>query len=328
MNSSSIRRVIPKLMAKRRPCMIWGAPGIGKSDVAASIAADLKVELRDVRLPLLDPTDIKGFPMPDVARSMMRWLPADFLPTKGKGILFLDEINGAMQAVQAATYQLILNGAIGEYKLPVGWYCMAAGNRSTDRSVVHTMPAALANRFIHLDMSVSAKDWDVWAAEHGIHTDIRAYMRMQPDMLHVFDTKTTPRAFPSPRSWAFVNDIYQDHATADEEMEVITGTVGQEAAAGFIGFVKLKGDVPSAAEVIADPKGTKLPVNASGRWAISTELDSKANKTNIDKIMTYMYRLDTEFQVVFWRGVVTRDDTLTGTKTYTDWLIKNQNVLQ
>ena len=78
----------------------------------------------------------------------MEWLPADFLPKKGKGILFLDEMNSAPQSVQAAAYQLILNRKIGDYELPVGWAVIAAGNRASDRSVVHAQPAALANRFV------------------------------------------------------------------------------------------------------------------------------------------------------------------------------------
>ena len=106
MKPSAIRETLPKLLDKKRPVFLWGAPGVGKSDVVAQVAADRKLELRDVRLNLLDPTDLRGLPTFDAARKHVKWLPADFLPTKGKGLLFLDEMNSAPQSVQAAAYQL------------------------------------------------------------------------------------------------------------------------------------------------------------------------------------------------------------------------------
>ena len=245
MKPSQIRTALPRLITKRRPVFLWGAPGVGKSDLIAGVANDMKLELRDVRLSLLDPVDLKGFPTINKAKTQMTWLAADFLPTSGSGLLFLDEMNAAPQSVQAAAYQLILNRRIGEYKLPDGWCVIAAGNRTSDRSVVHTMPAALANRFVHLDYDVDVDDWNEWAMDNDIHTDLRAFIRFRPNLLHNFDPKSNPRAFPSPRSWAFVNDIYKDHVSQDTEFELIKGTVGEGASAEFSGFVRLIKDLPT-----------------------------------------------------------------------------------
>ena len=40
---------------------------------------------------------------------------------------------------------------------PDGWSILAAGNRAEDRSVTFRMPAALINRFVHLDYEVDLK---------------------------------------------------------------------------------------------------------------------------------------------------------------------------
>ena len=64
-------------------------------------------------------------------------------------ILFLDELTSAAPAVQAATYQLILNRRIGKYVLPDNVVLVAAGNRESDKGVSYRMPTPLANRFIH-----------------------------------------------------------------------------------------------------------------------------------------------------------------------------------
>lgn len=327
MKPSSLRTTLPKLLAKQRPVFLWGAPGVGKSDVVKQVAEDGKLELRDVRLSLLDPIDLKGFPTIDTVKKQMSWLPADFLPKKGKGLLFLDEMNSAPQSVQAAAYQLVLNRKIGEYKLPDGWSVMAAGNRASDRSVVHAMPAALANRFVHLDFDINVDDWSHWAMDNEVHTDLRAFIRFRPNLLHCFDAATNPRAFPSPRSWAFVNDIYKDGHNADDEFELIKGTVGEGAAAEFSGFVRQIKDLPTIDQVLLDPDGTKIPASPAGMYAMATALDAKTTTGNIDRVMKYTDRLPVEFQVVYVRSVIRRDAKLTGTKAYMNWGIKHANVL-
>ena len=327
MKPSSLRTALPKLIAKQRPVFLWGAPGVGKSDVIRQIAEDSKLELRDVRLSLLDPIDLRGFPTIDAVKKQMSWLPADFLPKKGKGLLFLDEMNSAPQSVQAAAYQLVLNRKIGEYKLPDGWAVMAAGNRASDRSVVHAMPAALANRFVHLDFDINVDDWSHWAMDNEIHTDLRAFIRFRPNLLHCFDGATNPRAFPSPRSWAFVNDIYKDNHSADDEYELIKGTVGEGAAAEFSGFVRQIKDLPTIDQVLLDPDGTKVPTSPAGMYAMATALDAKTTTNNIGRVMKYMDRMPVEFQVVYVRSAIRRDSKLTGTKEYMAWGIKQQSVL-
>ena len=327
MKPSAIRQALPRLLLKKRAVMLWGAPGVGKSDLVAAVAKDMKVELRDVRLSMLDPVDLKGFPTISTNKKQMTWLPADFLPTKGKGILFLDEINHAPPSIQAPAFQLVLTGQLGGYTLPAGWSVLAAGNRASDRSIVHAMPAALANRFVHLDYDVNVDDWNEWAMLNEIHTDLRAFIRFRPNLLHSFDAATNPRAFPSPRSWAFVNDIYKDHLSQDTEFELIKGTVGEGACAEFSGFVRLIKDLPSVDAVLLDPEKTRLPESPAAMYALATALDAKTTVGNIARVMKYMERMPTEFQVLFMRSALRRDNKLSGTKSYADWGIRNASVL-
>ena len=149
----------------QRPVMVWGAPGIGKSDIIKQIGDEAKREVIDIRLPLWEPTDIKGIPFYNSKSNLMEWAPPIELPSdpKSKAILFLDEINAAPPAVQAAAYQLILNRQVGAYKLPEGVSIVAAGNRETDRGVTFRMPAPLSNRFVHLEMKADFEDWFEWA---------------------------------------------------------------------------------------------------------------------------------------------------------------------
>ena len=111
--------------------MIWGPPGVGKSSIVARVASTAKIDLVDLRLSQLAPTDLRGLPVAEDGRST--WYPPNFLPRDGKGVLFLDEINMAPPAMQGVAQQLILDRRIGEYTVPEGWFVWAAGNRKIDR---------------------------------------------------------------------------------------------------------------------------------------------------------------------------------------------------
>ena len=116
--------------------MIWGAPGIGKSQTVAEVAREAKIELIDLRLSQLAPTDLRGLPVADHKERTARWYPPEFLPRGGQGILFLDELNMAPPAMQGIAQQLVLDRQVGSYTLPKGWHVWAAGNRLEDGASV------------------------------------------------------------------------------------------------------------------------------------------------------------------------------------------------
>src|ERR1043165_8782300 len=89
--------------------MIWGPPGIGKSSIVAQTAQAHDLEMIDLRLSQLAPTDLRGLPVADHEERISRWYPPEFLPRTGRGILFLDEVNLAPPAIQGIAQQLILD---------------------------------------------------------------------------------------------------------------------------------------------------------------------------------------------------------------------------
>ena len=135
-------------------------------------------EVVDIRHPLWEPTDIKGIPYYNSKENNMVWASPAELPTEPKSTarVFLDELNSAAPAVQAAAYQLILNRQVGAYKLPEGVSIVAAGNRETDRGVTFRMPAPLSNRFVHLEMKADFEDWFEWATINSIHSEVVGYI--------------------------------------------------------------------------------------------------------------------------------------------------------
>ena len=165
--SSQVKNIALRAMLANRPLFIWGPPGIGKSELVESITYSGSLgnaAMLDLRLALMEPTDLRGYPFRNPETNQMEWAPPADLPTAEFAaqydtvVLFLDELNSAPPSVQAAAYQLVLNRRIGQYVLPKNVRIIAAGNRETDRGVTFRMPAPLANRLLlHVHGTTLAK---------------------------------------------------------------------------------------------------------------------------------------------------------------------------
>src|SRR5271157_6287824 len=93
MKPSKLYEALHALIGERVPLHIWGACGVGKSQIVGQVADDLDFEFLDVRAVQLDPVDLRG--LPRIKADQTEWVPPKFLPNEGKGILFLDELTSA-----------------------------------------------------------------------------------------------------------------------------------------------------------------------------------------------------------------------------------------
>ena len=324
---SQVSEALGVLVGIKQPIMIWGPPGVGKSAIVKQVADDGKFELRAVRAILLDPVDLRGLPHIN-GDGRAHWAVPEFLPRKGKGILFLDELTAAPQLTQAACYQLILDRKLGEYELPDGWTIIAAGNRESDRGVVHRMPSPLTNRFVHLDFGVDLDDWTKWATKHCIATEVIAFLRFRDELLHDFDPKRSEKAFPTPRSWEFVSNIVgSGSVTNGIEYPLIAGAVGEGAAAEFMGFLKIARSIQSPDTILMNPEKGDIPEEAATLYAISTALARKATENNMDRVVTYANRLPDEFSVLLVKDALDRDPAVADTRAYIEWVAEHHEIM-
>lgn len=248
-----VRTLLARCFKVGRPAMIWGPPGIGKSDLIAEIGEDTGRPVIDMRLLLLEPTDIKGIPYFDPETKTMKWAqPAD-LPTETNlenAILFLDEINAAPPSVQAAAYQLILNRRVGEYKLPKGVSMVCAGNRDSDKGVTYRMPSPLANRLVHIEMSSNFDDWQKWAIGAKVHPDVVGFLSHHKQKLFNFDPKSPDKAFATPRSWSFVSQLIAEDLPESLNTTLVAGTVGDGLATEFAAHRRVAAKMPRSEDVL------------------------------------------------------------------------------
>ncbi len=340
MRPSYAIQAVRHCVENKQPVFLHGSPGVGKSDVVRQVAKELGYDLIDLRLSQLDPVDLRGVPSVDTTKHITRWNVPNFLPTSGKGILFLDEFNSAAQATQAAAYQLVLDRKLGDYKVPDGWAIVAAGNRASDRAIVNTMSTALKNRFTHIDYDVNHDDWCAWALTSNINVAVLGFIRFRPTLLNQFDAvgnsqKEKDRvknikdqqAFATPRSWQFLSRLMDANPSKDIEFDLYAGTVGEAAAGELMAYMKHYRNLPDLDALIMNPEKTPIPTEPATKYALATGLAAKAKDRNFEAIMTYVARMPVEFQVLTVKDAIVRDEKLTATKAYVNWTIKNQNVV-
>jgi hypothetical protein len=340
MRPSQAYAVLQAALKANLAVMLWGGPGIGKSDVVRRLAMDNERDLRDVRISQLDSVDLRG--IPQVREGITYWNPPSFLPRDpdSQGILFLDEINSGSTGTMAAAYQLVLDRALGEYRLPPGWVVFAAGNRIQDRAIVNAMPAPLRNRFIHVEMETHLDDWCAWALKRAIHNDVIGFVRYRPTLLNEFDVgKDATRmreasqklkdanAFASPRSWHFLSRMLDVGIPADVEYETYGSVVGEGAAAEFIAYKKYASAMPNLDQVLIDPKRAPVPEEPATLYATVTGLASKATAENFERVVTYTDRLQPEFGIMCVKDAITRNEKICNTKAFHAWAVRNSNVI-
>jgi len=331
MRASELISSVSSLVEQKVPTFIWGAPGVGKSSIVKQIADSNSIGFIDLRLALMDPTDLKGVPFYDKDSHTALWAPPAFLPKDGKGILFLDELNSAPPSVQASAYQLILDRRVGEYVLPDGWAIVAAGNREGDRGVTYRMPSPLANRFVHFEMEVNVDEWRQWAYNMKVDEKIISYIAYKSEHLFTFDAKSDSKSFATPRSWEYVDSILKSSLESSLQLQVISGAVGKDVAVGFLAFAKVMNRLPDIESIIESGSG-EYSDEVDVLYALSTGLVSALLKYNsgdrLNNLLRYTLELKSEFAVMVVQDLQRNGIKMEHSEVFKEWVKKFAYLLE
>lgn len=331
-NTKQAKELLTDSIKAKLVPMLAGSPGIGKSDVIRSIAKEFRLKVIDMRLSQCDPTDLLGFPTVDKETGKAGYRPMDTFPLEGDAIpdgyngwlLFLDEMNGASKAVQMAAYKLVLDREVGQQKLHPHLAMIGAGNLDTDNAIVNAMSTAMQSRMVHLEMGVDHEAWLEWAS--GAHVDYRviSYINFKPDELYKFNPDHDDKTFACPRTWEMVSKLIKDWGTIPHsKLPLLAGTISEGAARQFTGFCEIFQDLPTIAQIVANPTGINVPTEPSTCYALSGSIGVHANKSNIDALMKFIWRLPLEFQIVTMKDFIKREPTMLAVPAVKDWTVKN-----
>lgn len=200
-----LKDVLKVAYRARRPVLVEGETGIGKSEIIHEVANELGLECLILDLSLLEPPDLVGLPVIESGRT--RFATPSSLPTDGVGILMLEELNRAERYIQQPALQLLTARKLHEYTLPPGWSVCAAINPEEGDYQVSQLDPAMRARFLYLSVYADLQSWLLWARANQIH----------PAILHIAQNHEQFLQEVPPRSWSYVSDLLT--AMNTEELE-------------------------------------------------------------------------------------------------------------
>jgi hypothetical protein len=223
--------------------MFVGCHGVGKSELLQQAAADMNIGFISRDLSLMEPPDLVGLPTMD--GGVTRYLPPQFLPTRGKGLLVFEELNRCEKYMRAPCLQLLTARVLNDYQLPPGWLPVAAINPSTDAYDVFELDTALLSRFVQVKLVPDQQEWLEWARRHGIHPAVIDYVERDPS---TFDTPHS-----SPRAWKYISDIISANKEVQSDpttlRAAVVGIVGNERGTAFLRSLE-RHECPLSADAI------------------------------------------------------------------------------
>lgn len=249
---------------RAKPLFIFGAPGIGKTQIVGQVADEFGIDMMELPLQYMSPEDFLGIPSTvtieeptfdagkfvSPGKGGTRYNPPFSLPVNnGKhdkgGILFLDEMNRAKQSVLDTMLKFVQSKKIGDYQLPSKWVIVAAGNRvedATGSARIAEFDPALADRFTVKNFVPKYEDWARWArtTEKFPEVILNFIETNKDELFHYIDNEKSAINFPTPRSWTdavlILSDRLDDLGLTSEDWRSIPTEKIYKVFADQIGF--------------------------------------------------------------------------------------------
>jgi len=315
-------------------------PGLGKSDGVGQTAQELAKEMNEpvgfnpFFLSTLEQPDVRGFGLPSKdsdGSAIMTYTAAPWMPRAGSpkhGIVFLDEFRQAGHDVQKPAAELLLNGRVGESKLPITWMVVAASNRETDRSGVQRELAFISNRRMEIKIQPDLESWVDWAEKRAIHWAAVAFAKTQPGL--IFGDKVPDKAgpFTTPRSF-----VKMSHLIGELDMKMFTeaaaGLIGEGTAAQFVSFLRVVEQLPEFDEIVTNPEKCRLPDKdrPDAQYATMQMIAHRVDVNTAAPAFNYLKRMDKEFQVAGLKATLRRCPAVLQSKDFATWVKNNKDLL-
>ena len=327
MKPTALATVLAKALPARRPILIVGPPGVGKTDIVKQAAKAAKMDLLISHPVVSDPTDYKG--LPGIVDGAAEFLPygdlRKLIDAKKPTVCFLDDLGQAPPIVQAAAMQLLLARRVNGHKVSDKVTFVAASNRRQDKAGVTSVLEPVKSRFASIiELTVDVDDWCGWALENGVPAQVVAFIRFKPALLCAFEPTADLTNSPCPRTVTNAATWLADGVT---DYDVIAGAAGAGFATELIAFLDVWKNLPSPDAVLMDPDGAPIPTEPATLYALIGALVDKVSENSAGRLVRYADRLPDEWAVLLVRDAERRCKEVATTKEYIKWVTNHQGLL-
>ena len=284
-NYKQISNVLNGHYALKKPLIIYGAFGIGKSGLVECSASELAIKekrefanffkrnaeeqaeitdnpekyysLLDVRMSERDVSDIKGLMSLGTDEEFIKyktekWL--DYITQEdSSGILFFDEFNLASPMVLSNIYKIVYDRIVNDTTLSKNWLILMAGNRDgVDGAYTFSVPKPLRDRASEVELVADFEGWRDWAIDKGLHHSVITYLSNSQTHFYMVDDNDGQK-FSTPRGWERVSDFQHSKLSGEDKLECVKSTIGEGIAIQYLKYCELQSKM-NLDDVLKNPK--------------------------------------------------------------------------
>ena len=205
------------MLAKSGVLYISSPPGYAKSAILRNIAKKINAQYFDIRLSMVDETDVGLFPSLETIdidgekqKMLLHVAPKwAYESNKKLTIIHFEELNRSTLQVRNAALQILLEREIGTFfKFNDNVLMCASGNLGEeDGTDVEEFDEALNNRLIHIQHQLDINEWCENYANEFVCPQIINFLSSYTEYYwRRSDKNNKNKAYATPRSWTFLSD--------------------------------------------------------------------------------------------------------------------------
>lgn len=331
-------KVVPHVVAVKKPVLVRGKHGIGKSELIYALASVLNRNVVERRASQMTEGDLIG--LPSIEGNSTKWNPPDWFKAACDNgvVLFLDEIDRATTEVRQGIFELTDSRKLNGWNLHKDTLIFAAVNGGTHGSQyqVGEMDPAELDRWTVFDVEPSVEDW-LNHAKGNVNQITWDFINQNRVHLEHKGEYEPNKVYPSRRSWFRFDEclrtadmLSEPKANLPVIYELASAFVGMEAATAYRDFAdKYKKQV--TIEDILTGKFDKVKdwsisdhVAMIDKLTASGKLKDKMSDSEIENLAKYAQIMPSEATMKLWKhlGSESLDNALAFHKLCSDHIIK------
>lgn len=166
--SDRVWEIVNLAMQTSTPIILWGEPGVGKTEIIKQMAAANGYHVETVIASTRQPSDLVGLPI--AGEDGVKFAPPEWAVRANqheKAIVFFDELSTAPPSVQAAVLRIFSEKMVDSFQLGPNVSLMAAANPVECSAGGWELAAPMANRLMHLSVKPDVDSWVKWMMNGG-----------------------------------------------------------------------------------------------------------------------------------------------------------------